>query len=121
MLVRHPAHDIGARLDMSLTWVLLGEQMPSPTPVDWEPRSTGAPATVRAGIERALGSNATWYSGNWGQWGDGSCTLEFNVGDDDPVLAVSVLVRGDPAPVLLRVARQNGWCLVDDGMREITE
>ena len=86
-----------------------------------EPRSMGSPTTVRVGIERALGSNPEWYSGNWGMWGDGSCTLEFNVGDDDPVLAVSVLVRGDPAPVLLRVARQNGWCLVDDGMREITE
>jgi hypothetical protein len=105
---------------MSLTWILLGEPVPSPTPADWEPRTMGSPAMVRASIERALEPKPVWSSGNWGQWGDGSCTLEFNVGDEDHVLAVSVLVRGDAAPVLLRVARQNAWCLVDDGMREIT-
>jgi hypothetical protein len=106
---------------MSLTWILLGEPMPSPTPADWEPRSMGSPAAVRTGIDRSLGSNAAWYSRNWGQWADGSCTLEFNVGEEDPVRAVSVLVRGDAAPALLRVARQNRWSLVDDGMNEVTE
>ena len=94
--------------------------MPSPTSADWEPRSMGSPATVRAGMEQALHPKPAWYSGNWGQWGDESCTLEFNVGDEDPVLGVSVLVRGDPTSALLCVARQNGWCLFDDGMCEIT-
>jgi hypothetical protein len=107
---------------MSWTLLLFGEAPPGPKELqDWQPRSVGSPAEVRERIDTELVGGIEWHKDGWGQYGDDACMLEFCVGVDDPVLCVLVRVRGMGAvETLLRLARNSGWCLVDDSLTLMT-
>lgn len=106
---------------MSLTWALFAEPPPTAMNPDRELRGMGSTAVVRERISAALGNAVVWFKDGWGQYGDEGCMLEFHVHEnEDPVVCVMIRVRGLGATEpLLKVARQNDWCLVDDAFNPV--
>jgi len=106
---------------MSLTWALFAEPPPTAMDPNRELRGMGSAAVVREQISAGLGNAVAWYKDGWGQYGDEGCLLEFHVPEnEDPVVCVFIHVRGlGAAETLLRLARQNDWCLVDDSVTPV--
>jgi hypothetical protein len=106
---------------MSLTWALFAEAPPTAKNPDRELRGMGSAAVVRERISAGLGNAVAWYKDGWGQYGDEGCMLEFHVPEnEDPVVCVMIHVRGMGAPeTLLKLARHNDWCLVDDSVTPV--
>lgn len=103
---------------MSWTLLLFAEAPPAATSPERQLQGMGSPAGVRERISAGLGNSVAWYKDGWGQYGDDGCMLEFHVPEnEDPVVCVMIHVRGMGAvETLLRLAQQNGWCLVDDSL-----
>jgi hypothetical protein len=103
---------------MSWTLLLFAEAPPTAARPERQLHGMGSPAEVRERISAGLGNGLAWYKDGWGQYGDDSCMLEFHVPEDEnPVVCVMIHVRGMGAvESLLRLAQQNGWCLVDDSL-----
>lgn len=108
---------------MSLTWLLLSESPPTETNSDRELRGMGSADAVRERISTGLGNAVVWHKDGWGQYGDDGCMIEFHVPvNEDPVVCVMIHVRGMSASaLLLRLAHNNGWCLVDDSLTPISD
>jgi len=106
---------------MSMTWFFFAEAPPPKMDSGVELKSMGAPVDVRERISRGLRNEVVWSSDGWGQYADDGCMLEFNVtNSDDSFVCVSIKVRGLGAQdTLLRLAEENGWCLVDDSLTPV--
>jgi hypothetical protein len=80
----------------------------------------GSPSDVKHLISTALSGGVVWFDDGWGQYGDDTCMLEFSVGDENPVICVSVQARGlGSEATLLKVAQANNWHLLDDALQEV--
>lgn len=101
------------REDAPLTGVVLGAG-------DTEP--LGAAQAVREHISRQLG-NVDWANPAWGAHAGDGFSIEFNVGEDDPIQDVMLHVRGagDALAAIVRVARPAGWSALDCSTNEVLD
>lgn len=83
-------------------------------PSDFAPEPLGTTATIRAAIDAAF-PNVDWSDPVWGIFDLGGFSLEFVIGEAESTNSFSVYVRGtgDPISPLLRLARDNGWYVLD--------
>jgi hypothetical protein len=74
----------------------------------------GSAVRVRQRIARHL-PDVDWSDPTWGLYRGDGFTIEFNLGDDDPIQVCTLHVRGggDPIPALRRFVNPNGWALLD--------
>jgi len=88
---------------------------PAPAAMDdVPPLPLGAAASVRANISRCL-PGVDWSEPGWGIFEADEISVEFNIGDADPVDSLMLHVRGtgNPLPALLSIATGNSWSLLD--------
>jgi hypothetical protein len=106
---------------MSHTFLFFGGPEPPPAEMqgDWQPPSMGSPVSVRATLDRLL-PGISWFSDGWGQGGDETCLLAIFPVDEDPVVCVSMNLRGS-MDELKRVARETGWHLIDGSSMELID
>lgn len=86
-------------------------------PTDWRPEAMGTTEEVRARLSAQL-PELEWDSHGFAGCGGDGFSFEIYVPRDQPVTGVSFDVRGsgDPLPELVRIAKANGWCLLDEAM-----
>lgn len=106
---------------MSLNWLLFAEVLPAIPDPDYEIPVMGNPAEIRERISAGLGNAVVWHKDGWGQYWDADCMFDFHVElDENPVICVMIRVRGLKATeMLLPLAQQNEWCLVDSSFTPI--
>jgi hypothetical protein len=93
----------------------LGGKRPPGDAADAEPVGPLGPAAkVRKRIAKQL-PGVDWSDASWGVYEGDGFTIEFNVGDDDPIDSMMLHVRGggDAIAALLRFANPNKWALLD--------
>jgi hypothetical protein len=74
----------------------------------------GAAADVRAGISAGL-TQTSWDDPAWGIFDGDGFSIEFNVGDDDPVDSMMLHVRGggDAVAAIMSFAAPLSWAALD--------
>ena len=74
----------------------------------------GAAAEVRESIAAAL-KGVNWSDPTWGLYKGDGFSIEFNVGDDDPITDMMLHVRGggEAIPAIMRFAVPQGWSALD--------
>jgi hypothetical protein len=84
-------------------------------PNDWRGTILGSFEGVRAQISRMF-SDVDWSDCSWGRCDRKEFSLEFNLGQKDPVDGFMIHVRGGSGVVvklLIDFARSTGWYLLD--------
>jgi hypothetical protein len=83
-------------------------------PDDHKPDPLGSLEAVRDLISARL-PDVDWSDPTWGIYENDGFSIEFNIGNDDPVDSIMLHVRGDGDPIssLLQVANPNQWTLFD--------
>lgn len=82
----------------------------------------GTAAEVRAAISAAL-PDVDWSDRTWGLYGGNGFSIEFNVGNDDPIQNVMLHVRGggDAIRDIMRFVVPNGWVAFDCSTSEFLD
>ncbi len=71
----------------------------------------------------AIFPGTDWVDPVWGVWEAPFGSIEFNVGDEDPVSDLMLHVRASEAvvPLIVALCRDNGWQGIDCGTGELIE
>ena len=74
----------------------------------------GPAAQVREGISAAL-AGVDWSDCTWGIYSGEGFSIEFNVGNDDPIKNMMLHVRGggDAVADIMKLVVANGWMALD--------
>ena len=74
----------------------------------------GSPDEVREQISAHL-SGIDWSNPFWGNYDTGNLSIEIDIGKDDPVVGVWLVVRGEgePVPVIMQFVKPLGWLAFD--------
>jgi hypothetical protein len=82
----------------------------------------GAAAEVRRAISAVL-SGVDWSDCAWGLYGGDGFSIEFNVGKEDPIQSMSLLVRGggDAIADIMKLVVANGWLALDCSTSEFLD
>ncbi|MEM7501844.1 MAG: contact-dependent growth inhibition system immunity protein [Pseudomonadota bacterium] len=88
-------------------------------PSDWEGARFGTLAEVRKQISEVL-PETDWTDLSWGRYEGFGFSYEFNIGSEDNSFGFMVHVRGggDAASLLLRLASQYDWYVLDTAQGE---
>lgn len=86
-----------------------------------DPDPLGKPAAVRKAISRYL--DVDWSDPAWGIYESGELSIEFNMGEEDPVTDIMLHVRGggDAIAAMLGFAQPNNWSLFDCSTSEFLD
>lgn len=97
-----------------LVYNYAGKPPAPPAMDDNPPLALGSAASVRANITRYL-PGVDWSEPSWGVFEEDGFSVEFNIGDADPVDSLMLHVRGtgNPLPTLLSFTTGNNWSLLD--------
>jgi hypothetical protein len=87
---------------------------------DYEP--LGAAADVRQQIASLL-PGVDWSDPTWGIYEGDGFSIEFNVGEEDPIENMMLHVRGggDPIAAITRLAKPLGWSALDCSTSEFLD
>lgn len=87
---------------------------------DWDP--LGPAASVRQRLAGLL-PGIDWSDPTWGIYGGEGFSIEFSVGDDDPIDDMMLHVRGggDAIAAIVTFARPLGWSAFDCSMGEFLD
>lgn len=79
-----------------------------------DPDPLGKSATVRKAISKHL-PGVDWSTPRFGIYWDEELSIEFDMGKDDPVTSIMLLVQGsgDAVAAMLQFAIPNNWSLFD--------
>ena len=82
----------------------------------------GRAEQVRAAISAAL-PDVDWSDPTWGLYEGDGFSIEFNVGDDDPIQSMMLHVRGggDAIKDIMRFVVPNGWVALDCSTSEFLD
>src|SRR5690242_2439955 len=82
----------------------------------------GIAADVRTSISAAL-PDVDWSDHTWGLYGGNGFSIEFNVGDDDPIQNIMLHVRGggDAIGDIMKFVVPNGWIALDCSTSEFLD
>lgn len=82
----------------------------------------GTAADVRRQISDLL-AGVDWSDPTWGVYGENGFSIEFNVGEADPLSHIMLHVRGggDAIAAIARFARPLGWCALDCSTSEFLD
>ncbi len=75
----------------------------------------GARADVVIAIEAAF-PGVRWVDQNWGDFGNGKGSAEFNLNEEDPLSSFAVHLRGDFVELIegvYELAKSKGWQVFD--------
>jgi len=83
-------------------------------PDDHKPDPLGPADEVRASVSKYL-PGVDWSDPTWGDFVGEGFSIEFNVGNDDPITDMMLHVRGggDAISAILQFAKPNKWSLLD--------
>lgn len=83
-------------------------------PEDWKGEALGTCAEVRALISKAI-PEVDWTDPAWGVVELGDASLEFNIGEGEPIDGIMIHARGDGGvvKVLFSLAEATGWFFLD--------
>jgi hypothetical protein len=95
---------------------------PDDIPDDEPCLSLGAREDVHAKVSASF-PDTDWGDPAWGVWESGSDSIEFNLGDDDPVGDLMLHVRAGDAvvPLIVALCLDNGWQGIDCGTGAFVE
>lgn len=87
---------------------------------DYEPLGPGA--AVRERLSELL-PGIDWSDTTWGVYEGNGFSIEFNVGEDDPIGDMMLHVRGggDAIPAIVTFARPMGWSALDCSTSEFLD
>ncbi len=87
---------------------------PDDIPDDEPGLSLGPRSEVHARVS-AIFPGTDWRDPAWGVWVSGADSIEFNLGDDDPVGDLMLHVRASEAvvPLIVSLCLDNGWQGID--------
>lgn len=82
----------------------------------------GLAEEVRSRIDQHL-PGIDWSEPTWGVYEGDGFTIEFNMGDEDPVPMIMLHVRGggDPISAMLALANPHGWSLLDASTSQLID
>jgi len=83
-------------------------------PGDAKEMPMGAADAVRSAIDADF-PGVNWNDPAWGVWDSDLGSIEFNVGNDDPVTGVALHIRAQSAVMtgVVALCRNNGWQAMD--------
>jgi hypothetical protein len=82
----------------------------------------GPAVQVRDGVSAVL-SGVDWSDRTWGLYGGDGFSIEFNVGDEDPIQNMMLHVRGggDAVADIMKLVVANGWVALDCSTSEFLD
>jgi hypothetical protein len=85
-------------------------------PQDLEAEPLGSAAQVRAAIDQVF-DGTNWNDPTWGLWHGDLGSIEFGVGQENPVSCLALHIRAHDAVMagVVSLCRENGWQAMDGG------
>jgi hypothetical protein len=78
----------------------------------WTPFPLGSLTEIQRQVTAAL-PQSQWLEDRWGQYQDADCSMEFNLGSEDPVTSLMIHARGFAIHAVLHLIAVSGWVALD--------